>query len=93
MQQPITDPDELKELREAGLTPAGEKRIMTAESRCRPSAALRNLFEPALREFRLPSVVSSARAEDIVNLWAQQADLKLTKKGTLLKRATHDFTF
>lgn len=91
MQQPITDPDELKELKDAGMTPAGEKRIMTADSRCRPSAALRNLFEPTFHEFRLPSVLSSARAEDIVNLWARQANLTLSKEGKILKKGAHDF--
>eukprot|EP00890_Picochlorum_soloecismus_P005781 jgi/Picsp_1/6203/NSC_03557-R1_anti-sigma regulatory serine threonine protein kinase len=78
--QPITDPKELKELKDAGLTSDGEKRIMGADTRCRPSAALKNLFNPKFPEFRLPNAVSSAKAEDIVNIWAMLANVTPSKE-------------
>lgn len=85
MQQPITDPDELKKLKDEGLTPDGEKRIKGADTRCRPSAALKNLFDPKFPEFRLPNAVSSAKAEDIVNIWAMLANVIPNKEGTVSK--------
>ena len=71
LQQPITDEAELAVLRGQGLTKKGESKVRKGDLRCRPPRVYGDtLFDKKLPQFRLRTVVETARAEDVVMLWA-----------------------
>ena len=79
LQEPAVSALEVADLKTQGLTPKGEAKLRGGDTRCRPPKQVRALFPKLLPQFRLPSVVDTAHAEDIVMLWAH-----LTKKGNFL---------
>jgi len=77
LQQPITDEAELAALRSQGLTTKGESKVTKGDLRCRPPRAYsETFFDKKLPQFRLRTVIETARAEDVVMAWAF-----VTKRG------------
>ena len=64
-----------------GLTNSGRSRLLKGERRVRVSPRFKRLFDPMFSEFRLPSVESSAKAEDIVRIWAIVNNKSVEIKG------------
>jgi hypothetical protein len=76
-QAPITDAGEIADLRDHGLTERGVEKVRKGDLRCRPPKHYREvLLNKPLPQFRLSTVVDSAKAEDLIMLWAY-----LTKRG------------
>ena len=78
--KPITDEDTLARLRTQGLTEKGLLKVSKGDLRCRPPRQITDTyFDKKLPQFRLKTVVETARAEDIVMIWAfiTQRDQKL----------------
>lgn len=69
--QPITDEDTLTRLRAQGLTDKGFAKVTKGDLRCRPPRQITDTyFDKKLPQFRLKTVVDTARAEDVVMVWA-----------------------
>jgi len=80
LQQPITDEAELAVLRSQGLTTKGESKVTKGDLRCRPPRVYsKTFFDKRLPQFRLRTVVDTARAEDVVMVWAF-----VTQRGTYI---------
>ena len=79
LQQPVTDEAELAALRAQGLTDKGLNKVTKGDLRCRPPRVYsETFFDKKLPQFRLRTVVETARAEDVVMVWAY-----VTERGKL----------
>lgn len=87
-QQPITDEAELAALRSQGLTSKGESKVTKGDLRCRPPRIYsETFFDKKLPQFRLRTVVETARAEDVLMAWAF-----VTKRGMSINLVCHPST-
>lgn len=85
--QPITDEAELAALRSQGLTSKGENKVTKGDLRCRPPRIYsETFFDKKLPQFRLRTVVETARAEDVLMAWAF-----VTKRDTKLRASEFRF--